>query len=54
MKKVKSKVKISIALDKEIKDYLEDNFQNKSKYIEHLIFEDLIKNQIIDKKEYYL
>lgn len=54
MKKTKSKVKISIALDKKIKDYLEDNFQNKSKYIEHLIFEDLVKNGIVDKNEYYL
>jgi hypothetical protein len=54
MKKVKSRVKISITLDKKIKSFLEDNFQNKSKYIEHLIYTDLIKNEIVDDKEFYI
>jgi len=54
MKKVKSRVKISITLDDKIKTYLEDNFQNKSKYIEHLIYTDLIKNDVINEKEFYI
>jgi hypothetical protein len=54
MKKIKSRVKISITLDEKIKNYLEDNFQNKSKYIEHLIYLDLIKSDVIDEKEFYM
>ena len=54
MKKIKTRVKISITLDEKIKTYLEEKFQNKSKYIEHLIYTDLIKNEVIDEKEFYI
>jgi hypothetical protein len=54
MKKMKSRVKISITLDEDIKKHLEDNFQNKSKYIEHLIYTDLIKNEVVNEKEFYI
>lgn len=54
MKKVKSRVKISITLDEKIKTFLEDNFQNKSKYIEHLIYTDLVKSEVINEKDFYL
>lgn len=54
MKKVKSRVKMSISLDKNMKEYLEENFQNKSKYIEYLVYKDLIDNNVINEKDYYI
>lgn len=54
MKKIKTKIKISVSLTDSIRNYLEKNIQNKSKYIEYLIYEDLIKNNVIEKKEYYI
>ena len=53
MKKIKTKEKISVALSTEIREYLKSNIENTSKYIEYLIYEDLIKNNAIEKKEYY-
>jgi len=53
MKKIKTKEKISVALSIEIREYLKSNIENTSKYIEYLIYEDLIKNNAIEKKEYY-
>jgi hypothetical protein len=53
MKKIKTKVKISVCLDDEIRNYLSENIQNYSKYIQYLIYEDLIKHKVIEKKEYY-
>lgn len=52
MKKVKTKVIISIALNPKIKEYLKNNMENSSKYIEYLILKDLNENNIIDKKEF--
>ena len=40
----KTKTKISISLDKKLSDIIEQEFSNKSKYIEWLIFQDLKKN----------
>ena len=54
MKKVKSRIKISVALEPHIKEYLENNFQNKSKYVEYLIYKDLIEKKIINEKEYFI
>ena len=53
MKKIKTKEKVSVALSEEIREYLKNNIENCSKYIEYLIYEDLIKNKVIEKKEYY-
>jgi len=53
MKKIKTKVKISVCLDDKIRNYLSENIQNYSKYIQYLIYEDLIKHKVIEKKEYY-
>jgi len=54
MKKFKTKMKISVALSEEIRQYLDEkNIDNKSKYIEYLIYVDLLKHNIIEKKEYY-
>lgn len=53
MKKIKTKEKISVCLSEEIRNFLENNIENRSKYIEHLIYEDLIKNNIIEKNNYY-
>lgn len=39
----KSKTKISISLDKKVNDILDEEFSNKSKYIEYLIYQDMIK-----------
>ena len=54
MKKIKTKEKVSVSLSEEIREYLENNIENISKYIEYLIYEDLLKNNAIDKKEYYI
>lgn len=53
MKKLKTKDKISVCLSEEVREYLENNIENRSKYIEYLIYEDLLKNNAIEKKEYY-
>ena len=52
MKKVKTKVSISVAINPKIKEYLLNNLENSSKYIEYLIIKDLVENKIIDKKEF--
>lgn len=51
MKKLKTKKKVSITINTEVYDFLE-NFENKSKYIEYLIHKDikecgLLKKEII-------
>jgi len=54
MKKVKSRIKISVALTPNIKEYLEKNFENCSKYVEYLIHKDMLESGVIDKKEFYI
>ena len=41
MKKPTTKIKISLRLDIKVYKFLEDNFENKSKYIEYLIYKDI-------------
>lgn len=41
---MKTKSRISVAVDKNINDLLNSEFSNKSKYIEWLIYKDLLKN----------
>jgi metal-responsive CopG/Arc/MetJ family transcriptional regulator len=52
MKVNKTKVKISISIDRNIDDIINEEFDNKSKYIEWLIYQDLkkySKNEKINK-----
>ncbi len=41
---MKTKTRISISLNKELLEIIEDNFRNKSKYVENLIYKDLLIN----------
>lgn len=43
MKKI-NKNRISISIDKQLDDILNEEFNNKSKYIEWLIYQDMLKN----------
>jgi len=52
MKKIKTKISLSIAVDKKLGEYLTDNFDNKSKYIEYLIYQDLLINGIVQKNKF--
>jgi hypothetical protein len=49
MRKNKSKKRMSISIDKQLDDILNVEFNNKSKYIEYLIYQDLLKNSKNDK-----
>ena len=46
---MKTKKKVSIALNRELDEILNEEFNNKSKYIEYLIYQDLLKNSKNDK-----
>lgn len=43
MKREKTKVVIPVSIDKNLADLIDKNFDNKSKYIEYLIFQDMKK-----------
>jgi len=49
MRKKKEKVNISISIDKKLYLYVDEMFSNKSKYLEWLIYEDLLKTKNLDK-----
>lgn len=53
MKKIRTREKISVCLSETIREYLDNNIENKSKYIEYLIYQDLLKNNIVEEKKYY-
>lgn len=44
----KKKEKVSISLSRELMRVVDENQKNRSKYIEWLIYQDLIKNNLID------
>ena len=46
---MKTKKKVSISLDRELDEILNEEFNNKSKYIEYLIYQDLLKSSNNDK-----
>lgn len=48
MKKI-NKNRISISMDKKLDDILNEEFNNKSKYIEWLIYQDMLKNSKNEK-----
>ena len=47
MKKKKEKVNISVSIDKKLNNYIDELISNKSKYLEYLIYNDLLKNAAI-------
>lgn len=54
MKKIKTKIKISITIDDDVFNYINENIENKSKYIEYLIFKDLSDNNLLKNNfKYY-
>lgn len=48
MKKKITKSKVVFSFEPEIIKFLEDNFENKSKYVEYLIFKDMKDNNLIE------
>lgn len=50
MKKPVTKRKISLRLDVSVYNFLEDNFENKSKYVEYLIFKNMKEKEMIKKE----
>ena len=46
---MKTKKKISVTIREKIDDILNEEFNNKSKYIEWLIYQDLLKNSKNEK-----
>lgn len=47
MKKKVTKEKVVLSLRPEVKSFLNDNFENKSKYVEYLIYKDMVENNLI-------
>ena len=43
------KIKLSIRLHPELFKLITEEYPNKSKYLEHLVYEDLLKNNKINK-----
>jgi len=50
MKKPITKRKVSITLSEEVYNFLYEGFENKSKYIEYLIYEDVKKHGLLKKE----
>lgn len=50
VKKKKEKVSASISVDIKLDNYMDELFDNKSKYIEWLIYQDLHRNGVDIKK----
>jgi tRNA splicing endonuclease len=48
-KTIKTKKKVAITVDDEIYKFLE-NFENKSKYVEYLIYKDIRDNNLLKKE----
>jgi metal-responsive CopG/Arc/MetJ family transcriptional regulator len=42
---MKNKTELSISLSTELLDFIKDNFENRSKFIEYCIIQELIKNE---------
>ena len=50
MKKEITKEKVIFTLDPKLISFLMNNFENKSKYIEYLIYKDMKENNLIEKE----
>ena len=46
---MKTKIRISLTVDRKLNDILDEEFINKSKYIEWLIYQDLMKHSKNEK-----
>jgi hypothetical protein len=44
--KKRSKVVLSISIDRQLSDLMKENISNKSKYIECLIYQDMMGNNV--------
>lgn len=49
MKKEKTKISMTVSMDKKLFNIVENKFTNKSKYIEWLVYQDLLKNSDNDE-----
>jgi hypothetical protein len=47
---MKTKRKVVFTLEPEIIHFLEENFENKSKYIEYLIYKDMKEHNLVEKE----
>jgi hypothetical protein len=54
MKKKITKQKVILSLRPELKTFLIENFENKSNYIEYLIYKDLNSLNLLTEKEKYI
>jgi len=54
MKKKITKEKVTITLKPEFIEFLSENFENKSKYVEYLIHKDMKGNNLIEKEMFIL
>jgi hypothetical protein len=50
MKKKKLKNKVVLSFEPKIIKFLEKNFENKSKYVEYLIYKDMKEHMLIEKE----
>ena len=50
MKRPKTKRKVSITINSNVYRFLEENFENKSQYIEYLIYKDIKDNGLLVKE----
>ena len=44
--KSKTKVVLSVSIDKQLSELIKENMSNRSKYVEWLIYQDMKKNHI--------
>jgi hypothetical protein len=44
MKKIKTKKNFTVSLNRKMYNIIEEKFSNKSKYVEWLVYQDLLKN----------
>lgn len=44
--KTKTKVVLSVSIDKQLSELIKENMSNKSKYVEWLIYQDMKKNSV--------
>lgn len=46
MKSQKTKTTVPVSMDKKLANLIAENISNKSKYIEWLVYQDMIKNDV--------
>jgi hypothetical protein len=43
------KIGITFSINRELNRVINDNYKNKSKYLERLVYQDLLKNKLISR-----